>query len=106
MKIVDDSGLYRPLVYETDSWPHVNPKCPPGACPFDSPKMGGKVTQLSRATGARLTQDLVASLPAPAPSGPATTRKKSGYCECCSLRYEDLKMVSFAHTFHSNKSRN
>lgn len=70
-----------------------------------------RMAQLSRATGARLTQELPASLPMataghtalPAPPAanagvtPAViVKKRPGYCECCTVRYEDLKMVSFA----------
>ena len=110
MKVVDCSGAYCPLLYETEVWPLPNPRCPPGACPYDyTLKKNKKVTQqLSRAAmGARLTQDLAASLPGPAGHAPCggsnvgggattacTARRKPGYCECCGVRYKDLKMVS------------
>ncbi len=99
LKVEDQSGLYRPLIYETDVWPLPNAQCPAHASPYETQptRRNGKVAQLSRATGARLTQDLMASLPVPHTAGVATTtaaRKKPGYCECCGTRYEDLKMVS------------
>ena len=103
MKVEDQSGDYRPLIYETDVWPRPNPHCPAHASPFETQpasRKNGKATPFSRATGARLTQDLVASLHAPptgvamATAATAAAKKKPGYCECCSMRYEDLKMVS------------
>ena len=98
MKIEDNSGAYRPLIYETETWPLPLANC---ACPYDPPRGSDRprVAQPSRATGARLTQELPASLPAAsAPTaGPtaaaAVVKKRPGYCECCALRYEDLKMV-------------
>ena len=96
LKVEDISGLYRPLIYEVEKWPLPNSHCLPNACPYDTPKKNGKVAQLSRATGARLTQDLVVSLPGPCGAA-ATARRKPGYCECCGLRYDDLKTVS-VHT--------
>ncbi len=99
MKVEDHSKSYRPLIYETDDeWPRPNPCCPPHASPYETQPTwkNGKIVQLSRATGARLTQDLVASQPAPHTAGTAAAaaaKKKPGYCECCSVRYEDLKMV-------------
>lgn len=90
LKVEDQSRSFRPLLYETDQWPLPNSTCPPNASPYDVIRKNGKVSaQLSRATGARLTQDLMASLPGPAAG---TARRKPGYCECCAMRYEDLKV--------------
>ncbi len=100
MKIEDNSGAYRPLVFEAEAWPLPLIGCSANACPYDVPRGSGRsrVAQPSRATGARLTQELPVSLrEVSAPTAGTTTtavvKKRPGYCECCSVRYEDLKMV-------------
>jgi len=100
MKIEDSSGAYRPLIFEAENWPLPLTNCSMYCSPYDPPRMSGKprVAQPSRATGARLTQELPVSLrevsvPNTGNMVATVVKKRPGYCECCSMRYEDLKMV-------------
>ena len=84
-KVVDMSGQYRPLVYETmeDKWPVPNASCPPNAGPYDT------VHEI-KCREIKCRRRL--QFPEPS-SPPPAAKRKSGYCECCSIRYQDLEMV-------------
>ena len=79
-KVVDMSGNYRPLVYETDKWPVPNASYPADAGPYDT----------SHQMKCRRRLHFLEEPPSPPPA-----KRKAGYCECCAIRYQDLEMVCF-----------
>ncbi len=89
-KIEDKSRQYRPIIYETNNWPSPNPNCTFKQSPFDVNCLkdvdqdSAGVNSNSDAEGDNIGED----------DALYEDEKRPGFCEPCSVRYEDLKTVS------------
>ena len=79
LKVEDLSRLYRPLVLEMKRWPRPLCHASHKASPFDPPHMAAKSPeQLQQKKEMRGDK----------------VEKRPGHCECCSVKFDDLQMVS------------
>ena len=90
-KIEDKSRQYRPIIYETNNWPSPNTNCSFKQSPFDvnchkdaDQDSVGVNSSNSDVEGDNIGED----------DALYEDEKRPGFCEPCSVRYEDLKTVS------------
>ena len=77
-KCEDCLHKYRPIIFETSQWPTVDPACTNRASPFDKCGIEGKEQEKEDVHQEGSTDEEI----------------RSGYCEPCTMRYDNLKMVS------------
>ena len=82
LKVEDLSRLYRPLVLEMKRWPRPLCHASHKALPFDPPHLAAKSPeqQLQQKKEMR---------------GEERVEKRPGHCECCSVKFDNLQMVSY-----------
>ena len=82
LKVEDLSRLYRPLVLEMKRWPRPLCHASHKASPFDPPHMAAKSPEQQQQLQQKkeMRGDKV--------------EKRPGHCECCSVKFDDLQMVS------------
>ena len=84
IRIDDNSGLYPPMILEFPEWPTINYDSKPPSCPFDNPY---KVKIAKQAKVKVKSQ-------------------KTGYCECCKVKFTNNHLKSKEHTEFSNNPEN
>ena len=90
MKVEDLSRVYRPLVLEMKRWPHPHCHAHIKASPFDPPHL---------ATTKSPEQQQQKKKKEETRGGERVEARemRPGHCECCSVKFDDLQMVSWAH---------
>ena len=92
-KIEDKSRQYRPIIYETTKWPSPNLNCSFKQSPFDVRIIKDSADGVSASSNADSDVDTGIDDNGGAVL-PYEDEKRPGFCEPCSVRYEDLKTVS------------
>lgn len=88
LKVEDHSRGYRPLIHETKKWPRPRHTTSPGGCPFDTSRVIKSSGRVRSSRGSPSPSKRRSGGPHPM----LTRHKKPGYCECCSVKYKDLRM--------------
>jgi len=104
IKVESQTRKYRPFFIELEEWPVICTDSAPGTCPFDKPKVNDLHSERKSHVFDKETNKDEATQPIDDKSsekdpqkGPEVKDTKKnvrdstyGYCECCSVRYNDL----------------
>ena len=90
-KIEDLSLHFRPIIYETTNWPSPNFDCSARVSPFDIHHRN--ISDDNRESSPKKDYEEAEERLEGQDETACEDERRSGYCEPCSMRYEDLKEV-------------